>query len=115
MPSNQRLQEKSNFNLRSSMPKSSEIQIGMWAELTAQKTRYLKNTVFIDEDIKKMTELLPKRGSVFHPILVLYTRLLSNGAGTFLHQTHFHTSSGAMLYLPLSSLSYYKILQLYSR
>jgi hypothetical protein len=37
----------------------------MLAELNAQKEWYLKKKVFIVEDIKKMTELLPKRGLVF--------------------------------------------------
>jgi hypothetical protein len=34
-------------------PKKSEFQKGLWAELNAQKEWYLKNGVFIDEDIKR--------------------------------------------------------------
>jgi hypothetical protein len=46
-------------------PKKSAFQNGQWAELNAQKEWYLKNGVFIDENIKKMAELRPKRGLVF--------------------------------------------------
>jgi hypothetical protein len=41
---------------------SRNFQIDLWAELNAPKGWYLKNGVFIDEDIKNRTELLPKRG-----------------------------------------------------
>jgi hypothetical protein len=41
------------------MPKRSEFQLALWAKLDAQKEWYLNNGLFKDEDIKKMTELLP--------------------------------------------------------
>jgi hypothetical protein len=53
--------------------------MSFWVELNAQKEWYLKNGVLIDEDIKKMAELHPKRHS-FHSTLVLYIRLLSTGS-----------------------------------
>jgi hypothetical protein len=57
---------------------------------------------------KKMTELLPKRGSVFTQHWFYTPDWCQLAAHTFLHPIHSHTSSGAMLYLPLTSLSYYK-------
>jgi hypothetical protein len=62
----------------------------------------------LDEDIKKTTELLLKRGSVFTRYGFYAAVCCQLAADTFLHPIHFHTSSGAMLYLPLTSLFYYK-------
>ncbi|SAL97029.1 hypothetical protein [Absidia glauca] len=45
-------------------PPSLSTATGEKAGLNVQNEWYLKNGVFIDEDIKKMTGLLPKRGSV---------------------------------------------------
>jgi hypothetical protein len=86
----------------------SEFQIASWAELNAPKKRwYLKNGVFIDEDINKMTELLPKRVQFLlnvgfiHPAFVNWQQTHS----CIDPLSHF---LGAMLYLPLTSLSYCK-------
>jgi hypothetical protein len=76
----------------------------LWAELNAQKEWYLKN----GEDIEKMTELIPKRGSFFTQHCFYTPDCCQLAADTFLHPIHFHTSSGVMLYLSLTSLSYYK-------
>ncbi|SAL98708.1 hypothetical protein [Absidia glauca] len=83
--------------------RKSEFQTGLWAELNAPKEWYLKNGVFIDEDIKKMTELLPRRGSVFTQLWSYTPDCCKLEADTFLQPIHFHTSSGAMLYFPLTS------------
>jgi hypothetical protein len=79
-----------------------------WAELNAQKECYLKNGVFIDEDIKKMTEMFPKRGFVFTQYWFYTLDCCRLATDTFLNPIHFHTSSGAMLHPPLTSLSYFK-------
>jgi hypothetical protein len=57
---------------------------------------------------KKKAELLPKRGSVFTQHWFNTLDCCQLAADTFLHPIHFHTSSGAMICLPLISLSYYK-------
>jgi hypothetical protein len=89
--------------------KKSEFQIALWAELTAQKEWCLKKGVFIDEDIKNMTEMLPKHGSVFTEHWFYTPDCCQLAADTFLHPIHIHTFSGAMLLcLPLASVSYYK-------
>jgi hypothetical protein len=75
----------------------------LWAELNAQKEWYLKNGVFIDEDMKKMTEQFPKRRSVFTQRWFYTPDCCQLAADIFLHPIHFHTSSSAMLYLPLTS------------
>jgi hypothetical protein len=85
-----------------------DIKDQMLERLNAQKEWYLENGVFIDEDIKKMTELLPKRGLVSSQHWFYTPDCCQLAADTFLHPIHFHTSSGAMLYLPLTSLSYFK-------
>jgi hypothetical protein len=87
----------------------SAFQIGLWAELNAQKEWYLKNEVFIDEDIKKITELLPKHGSVSTQHWFYTPDCSQLAADTFIYPIHFHTSSGAILYLPLTRLPYWKI------
>jgi hypothetical protein len=55
---------------------------------------------------KKMTELLPKRGSVSTQHWFYTLDCCQLAADTFLHTIHFHNSSAAMLYVPLTSLSY---------
>jgi hypothetical protein len=88
--------------------KSRNFKIGLWAELIAQNEWYLKNGMLIDEEIENMTELLPKHGSVFTQHWFYTPDCCQLAADTFLHPLHFPTSSGAMLYLPLTSLPYYK-------
>jgi hypothetical protein len=56
-----------------------------------------------------MTELLPKRGSVFTRHWFYTSACCELAADTFLHPIHFHTPSGTKLYIPLTSLSCYKI------
>jgi hypothetical protein len=53
--------------------------------------------------------MLPKRGYIFTWHWFYTPGCCQLAAETFLHPIHFHTSSGAMLCLPLASLSYYKI------
>ncbi|SAM05210.1 hypothetical protein [Absidia glauca] len=79
-----------------------------WLSTSEAWVSLWKNGVLIDEDIKKMTELPPKRGSVFTQHWFYTPDCCQLAADTFLHPIHFHTSSGAMLYPPLTSLSYYK-------
>jgi hypothetical protein len=88
--------------------KSGNFKIGLWAKLNAQKEWYLENGVLIDEDIKKMAELLPKRGSVSTQHSFYTSDCCQPAADPFLRPIHFHTSSDAILDRPLTSLSYYK-------
>jgi hypothetical protein len=63
---------------------------GMWAESNAQKEWYLKNEVFLDEDIKKMLN-----GS----LNVVQFLLTTTGCFYFFHYKHIS------MYLPINTSS----------
>jgi hypothetical protein len=63
---------------------------------TPKKNGTWKTGWFIDEDIKKMTELLRKRGSVSTQHWFYTPDCCQVAADIFLHPIHFHTSSSAI-------------------